>query len=382
MIAPTDLLKHFTADLGAALALLQVLVEMESCSSDKCAIDRLAEFLAGEFTARGAEAEILPSTTSGNALKAVWRGTGSAHPVMLLGHLDTVWAQGTILERPFALRDGKAFGPGVFDMKSGILLCLLVCGAFREQHQRPAGDVIFFFTPDEESGTAAGLPLLKAAASECRAVLCLEPPLPGGKAKTFRKGAGCFQLRVTGIGAHAGVDHEKGASAILELSYQVARLHRMTRYDCGNTVSVGTIRGGSAVNVVPGQAEAEVDFRFRTLTQGRRLEKRIRQLRPHDSRCSLHWEGGINRPPLERTPEGLALYHKAKAIASAVGMELGEGETGGGSDGSYTAALGIPTLDGLGVEGDGAHAVHEHILIIDIPRRAALLSLLTQELLQ
>jgi glutamate carboxypeptidase len=266
-------------------------------------------------------------------------------------------------------------------MKSGILLCLLVCGAFRDQHQRLAGDVIFFFTPDEESGTAAGLPLLQAAVSQCRAVLCLEPPLPGGKAKTSRNGVGSFQLRVTGVGAHAGIDHEKGANAILELSRQVIRLHRMTCYDKGNTVSVGTIRGGSAVNVVPDQAEAEVDFRFRTLAEGQRLERRIRQLHPQDSRCRLQWQGGINRPPLKRTPEGLALYHKAKAIAAAIGMDLGEGETRGGSDGSYTAALGIPTLDGLGVEGDGAHAAHEHILISDIPRRAALLSLLAQELL-
>jgi glutamate carboxypeptidase len=381
MMAPVDLLKHFDVGLGAALALLRVLVEMESCSSDKPAIDRLAVYLAGEFAARGAEAEVLPSATSGNALRAVWRGTGSARPIMVLGHLDTVWPRGTVVMRPFALREGQAFGPGVLDMKSGILLCLLVCGAFRDQHQRLAGDVIFFFTPDEESGTAAGLPLLQAAVSQCRAVLCLEPPLPGGKAKTSRNGVGSFQLRVTGVGAHAGIDHEKGANAILELSRQVIRLHRMTCYDKGNTVSVGTIRGGSAVNVVPDQAEAEVDFRFRTLAEGQRLERRIRQLHPQDSRCRLQWQGGINRPPLKRTPEGLALYHKAKAIAAAIGMDLGEGETRGGSDGSYTAALGIPTLDGLGVEGDGAHAAHEHILISDIPRRAALLSLLAQELL-
>ena len=381
MMAPVDLLRHFDAGLGAALALLRVLVEMESCTSDKPAIDRLAAYLAGEFGNRGADAEALPSAASGNALRAIWRGTGSARPIMMLGHLDTVWPRGTICVRPFALRDGQAFGPGVLDMKSGILLCLLVCGAFRDQQQRLAGDVIFFFTPDEESGTAAGLPLLQAAAPECRAVLCLEPPLPGGKAKTFRSGAGSLQLRVTGVGAHAGIDHAKGANAILELSRQVIRLQRMTCHDKGNTVSVGTIRGGSAVNVVPDQAEAAVDFRFRTLAEGRRLERRIRQLRPHDSRCSLQWQGGIDRPPLERTPEGLVLYQQAKAIAATIGMDLGEGETAGGSDGSFTAALGIPTLDGLGVDGDGAHAAHEHILVSDIPRRAALLSLLAQELL-
>jgi len=382
MMAPADLVRHFEAGLGDALALLRILVDMESCSSDKPAIDRLAVFLAGEFAARGAQAEVLPSAASGNALRAVRRGAGSARPIMMLGHLDTVWPRGTVAARPFALRDHRAFGPGVLDMKSGILLCLMVCGALRDQQRLLAGDVIFFFTADEETGTASGLPLLRAAASECRAVLCLEPPLPGGKAKTFRKGVGSFQLSVTGIGAHAGVDHEKGANAILELSRQVIHLQRMTCYDRGNTVSVGAIRGGSAVNVVPDRAEAEVDFRFRTLVEGRRLEKRIRQLRPHDFRCSLHWQGGINRPPLERTTAGMALYHEAKAIAAAIGMDLGEGETGGGSDGSYTAALGVPTLDGLGVDGNGAHAADEHILISDIPCRAALLSLLAQELLQ
>ena len=185
---------------------------------------------------------------------------------------------------------------------------------------------------------------------------------------------------MNGISAHAGIDHQKGANAILELSRQVIKLQKMTDYEGGITVNIGMVRGGTAVNVVPGLAEAEIDFRFSTLEDGKRLEKRIRGLRPTDNRCSLQLQGGINRPPLVRTPAVIDLYQKAKAIAASLGMELGEGETGGGSDGSFTAALGIPTLDGLGVDGDGAHAAHEHVLVADIPRRAAMLSLLAQEL--
>ncbi|MBZ5498287.1 MAG: M20 family metallopeptidase [Acidobacteriia bacterium] len=377
-----NLVSYFDANLDEALSLLKCLVEMESYSLDKGGVDRLAQFLAREFENRGAEAEVIPQAASGNALKAVWRGEGSGRPLLFLGHLDTVWPPGTVFERPFAMKDGKAYGPGIYDMKCSLLLCLLVCRAFYEQRLRPERDVIFFFTPDEEIGSAAGLPLFEPIARASRAVLVLEPSLPGGRAKTFRKGVGTFRLRVAGIAAHAGLDPQTGASAILELSRQVLKIQRMTDYERGITLSVGTIRGGSAVNVVPSRAEAEVDFRFSTLADGRRLERRIRRLRPRDARCSFEIEGGINRPPFERTPAVAGLYQEAKALAATIGMQLGEGGTGGGSDGSFTAALGIPTLDGLGVEGGGAHAAHEHILISDVPRRASLLSILAKELLK
>jgi len=382
MMTPPDWLDGFLRSLDADLGLLRQLVELESCSRDKPGIDRLARFLAGEFSACGAEVEICAHAGSGNALRAVWRGSGTGRPILFLGHLDTVWAPGTVAERPFALRDGKAYGPGVFDMKSGLLLCLLVCRALGERRPLLNGDVIFLFTPDEETGSAAGLPLLQSVASSCRAVLCLEPPLQGGKAKTSRKGTGEFHLRVVGVEAHAGIEPEKGASAILELSRQIIKLQKMNRPDRGVSVSVGKMHGGSVVNVVPGLAEADVDFRFSSPAAGWRLAKRIAGLQPVDGRCRLEVAGGINRPPLERTPALADLYHKARAVAASIGMTLGEGGTGGGSDGSFTAALGIPTLDGLGVEGDGAHAVHEHVLISDIPRRAALLGMLTQELLR
>ena len=318
-----NLVSYFDANLDEALSLLKCLVEMESYSLDKGGVDRLAQFLAREFENRGAEAEVIPQAASGNALKAVWRGEGSGRPLLFLGHLDTVWPPGTVFERPFAMKDGKAYGPGIYDMKCSLLLCLLVCRAFYEQRLRPERDVIFFFTPDEEIGSAAGLPLFEPIARASRAVLVLEPSLPGGRAKTFRKGVGTFRLRVAGIAAHAGLDPQTGASAILELSRQVLKIQRMTDYERGITLSVGTIRGGSAVNVVPSRAEAEVDFRFSTLADGRRLERRIRRLRPRDARCSFEIEGGINRPPFERTPAVAGLYQEAKALAATIGMQLG-----------------------------------------------------------
>ncbi len=380
MFTPADLLSYFGADLDPSLLLLRRLVELESNSSDKKGIDLLAEFLAREFNSRGAGAEVMRLPASGNALKATCKGTGSSRPVLFLGHLDTVWPAGTLAARPFTLAEGRAYGPGVYDMKGGILLCLLVCSALHERRIHSGCDVIFFFTSDEETGTAAGLPLLRRIVEGCRLVLCLEPPLPGGGVKTSRKGVGQFHVAVSGVAAHAGVDHERGANAILELCRQVVKLHRMTDYERGITVNVGTVRGGSAANVVPDSAGAEVDIRFCKLRDGRSLEKRLRKFRPFDARCRMELTGGINRPPLERTSAILGLYNRAKAVAAGIGMELGEGDSGGGSDGSFTAAMGIPTLDGLGVDGGGAHAVNEHILINDLPRRAALLSLLAQEL--
>jgi len=297
---------------------------------------------------------------------------------MSLGHLDTVWPCATFAARPFRLDLGRAFGSGVFDMTGGLLVCILACQAFREKKIDPGKDVVFFFTSDEEIGTESGFAHLKSEAPACRAVLCLEPPLPGGKAKTFRKGVGEYRLLVEGVAAHAGVDHEKGANAIVELSRLVIQVQALTDYARGITLNVGKIGGGSATNVVPARAEANVDFRVATHEDSRWLQAQIHALKVADPRCILHIEGGLKRPPLERTPGVVDLFEKARHIASCMGMDFGEGSTGGGSDGSFTAAMGIPTLDGLGVEGDGAHALHEHIVIEDIPRRAALLAQLVR----
>jgi glutamate carboxypeptidase len=379
MSDPRALIAFFETGLEDAVALLGRMVGFESGSEDKNDVDRLGEFLAGEFRLRGAEPTIIPVATRGNILKVEWKTGSAVPPVLVLGHLDTVWPAGTIRERPFRVTGDRAFGPGIFDMKSGILLCLLACEALR--HDAKVGsDVVFLFTSDEEIGTEAGLPILQSEAQSCGAVLCLEPPLLGGNAKTFRKGVGDITIRVEGRASHAGLDHEKGANAIVELARHLMELQGHTDYDRGLTVSVGKIRGGSAVNVVPAEAEAAIDFRFATLADGEWFQQHVRDIQPHDSRCALHVSGGINRPPLERTPAVVELFETAREIARSLGMDLGEGPSGGGSDGSFTAAMGIPTLDGLGVEGANAHGINEHVFVSDIPRRAALLTLLVQSL--
>jgi glutamate carboxypeptidase len=380
MSEPDGLLSMFQRGLEDDLELLRRMVELESCSDDKPGIDRLVDFVSGEFQARGAGCSVFQVPSRGNILKAVWKSGSAAKPVMLLGHLDTVWPAGTLRERPFRVEGGRAYGPGIFDMKASILLCLLVCEALARENAPPPADVVFFFTSDEETGTETGLPFLQAEAVKCAAVFCLEPPLPGGRAKTSRKGVGDFSIEVRGIPAHAGLDHEKGANAIVELARHLIQLQALTDYDTGTTVSVGTIRGGTASNVVPARAEASVDFRAATVADARRVEAQVRSIRPIDTRCTIQVNGGLNRPPLERTPAVVELFETAREIARKIGMDLGEGPSGGGSDGSLTAAMGIPTLDGLGVQGDGAHAAGEHILIEDIPRRAALLTHLVKSI--
>jgi glutamate carboxypeptidase len=370
-----DILAYFKPLIPEAVCRLGQLVEMETHSADKGAVDALAAHLGEMFEAEGCRAEVLSCPSRGNTLRVSWRaGAGAnARPVLLLGHLDTVWPPGTIRARPFRVENEKAFGPGVYDMKAGLLLSLLVSRALKEGKSRPGRDVLFLFTGDEEIGTAEGLPHLEKTARDCEAVLCLEPPLAGGRAKTFRKGVGCFRLHVAGLSAHAGVEPEKGADAILELSRQVLRLHELNDRERGTTVTVGVIKGGTASNVVPSEAEAEIDVRVASVGEGALIESKIGALKSFDPRCRLTVAGGMNRPPLERTPAVVELYLKARSAALELGMDLGEGGTGGGSDGSFTAAMGIPTLDGLGVEGGGAHSPEEYIEVGDIQRRAALL---------
>jgi glutamate carboxypeptidase len=356
-----------------AVCLLKTLVECESHSLDKAGVDDLASLLAGEFELRGAAVRLLDCRSRGNALRADI-GCSEAAPVLLLGHLDTVWPRGTTTRRPFRVEAGRAFGPGVFDMKAGLLLCLLVCDAVESRWVQVRRPIRFLFTADEELGTETGIEHLRTAADGCAAVLCLEPPLPGGAAKTSRKGVGVFRIRVRGLAAHAGVNHERGANAIVELSRQLVHLQEMTDYSRGTTLSVGTVRGGLAANVVPDEAEASVDFRVSSLEDADVLVRAAKTLQPVDRRCTIEVEGGLERPPLVRNASVIALFETARSAALESGFVLKEGSTGGGSDGSFTAAMGIPTLDGLGVEGDGAHAEHEHVLIEDIPRRAAFLA--------
>jgi glutamate carboxypeptidase len=312
--------------------------------------------------------------------RATFGHPSQAAPVMLLGHVDTVWPRGTLARRGFRVADGRAYGPGVFDMKSGVALMVAALEAIPDLGLQPPHPLKILLTCDEESGSTTSRQLIESEAAECAAVLVLEPSLPGGAAKTERKGFAIYEIVVHGVAAHAGLDPDKGVSATTELAHQLLALQRLEDRAAGVSVNAGVIRGGTSPNVVAAEARAEVDVRFRTLSQAAEIARRIEALTPVLDGARLEIRGGINRPPLERTAGVSALFEQARAVAADLGFDLGEGSSGGASDGNLTAALGVPTLDGLGVEGDGAHAEHEHILLADLPRRAALLTALLTRL--
>jgi glutamate carboxypeptidase len=281
-----------------------------------------------------------------------------------------VWPLGTLAARPLRRQGDALYGPGAFDMKGGLVVALFALRALLRRGPLPP--VTVFFTPLEEVGCEPYRALMEDEMRRSAAVLDFEPAWPGGAVKTQRKGAGSVLLRARGRAAHAGADFEKGANAIVELSRKVLEASALTDVIRGITVNVGVVRGGLRPNVVPDLAEAEIDFRVRTLEDGRRVEELLRAMRPQDPRVTLEVEGGLNYPPLERTPQVLSLYEQARAVAAEMGMHLDEISTGGASEASFAAALGRPTLDGLGPDGDGAHADHEHVLVSSMPPRVAL----------
>ncbi len=355
-----------------AIAVIEDLVRLESPSGDVAALNRCGAALAHHMTALGGRVTPIAAAGAGDHLRAEF-GTGESQ-VLVLGHFDTVWPIGQLEHMPVRHDDGRLYGPGTFDMKAGIAQALLAVRAIVETGRRRPHRLVMLWTTDEEIGSTSSRGLIEAEARRSRAVLVLEPSLPGGALKTARKGVGDFRVRATGIAAHAGVDPTRGASAIHELAWQVTRLTELTDLDAGVTVNVGLISGGRRSNVIADVAEAVVDVRIPTMADASRVTSAITQLVARDGRVQLEVSGGIDRPPLERTAQVAALFDLASVIAADMGRTLAEGSTGGGSDGNYTAALGIPTLDGLGAEGDGAHALHEHVLVESLAFRAALVA--------
>lgn len=347
--------------------LLRELVEIESPSSDPAAVARLAQRLVAEIEPLGLETTLVPVAGGGPLLRAV---SGGERPVMLLGHLDTVWPVGRLRSRPLRADGDALYGPGAFDMKGGLVVALFAVRALLEAGARPP--VCLFFTPLEEVAGEPYRGLMEAEMRGSRAVLGFEPAWPGGAVKTERKGSGSMVLRARGRAAHAGGDFEKGVNAILELARKTLQASALTDLPRGVTVNVGLVRGGVGSNVVPDLAEAEIDFRVRTIEDGDRIEKALKALRADDPRVTLEFEGGMHYPPLERTAAVLALYEQARAVAAEMGMKLDEISAGGASEAAFAAALGLPTLDGLGPDGDGAHADHEHVLLSSMPERVAL----------
>jgi len=374
----TELLEFLHSRQSEQIELLRRLVEFETPSDRKDLVDRFVDDLVGLYEETGAAARVIPAARAGNLCLVELPGQGK--PVLILGHTDTVYAEGTLARQPFQVADGRISGPGVFDMKAGIAVTLELCRARQQQLWHPKRPIWILWTSDEEVGSQIGRPHLEALARPTEAVLVLEPPLPGGRAKTGRKGVGEFELKVFGRSAHAGIAPEEGINAIEELAHQIVRLQKMSNRQQGAQVTVGMARGGTRTNVVPAEAQATIDFRFATAEVGRRLVTEISRLEPVLKGARLEITGGINRPPLERTPAVVELFGKAQQAAAELGWRLDEGSTGGGSDGSFTAALGIPTLDGLGIDGHGAHAVDEHILLEDFPRKAATLGRLIENL--
>ena len=368
-----DLLPHLQQQLPEALSFLEQMVSMESPSPDKLLVDLFARFTGSKFQEAGGEVDYVPASGFGDHLRVRFTSK-SKDRILLLGHTDTVWPAGEIQKRPFRIDGGRALGPGVFDMKAGILLMWMAVGALKRIRGGFSKSVSILLTSDEEIGSNSSRALIESEASQCQAVFVLEPSLPGGVLKTARKGVGRFTVKAIGKAAHAGIDPAKGINAIEELSRQIIKLHTMTVMGRGTTVTVGVAQGGTRSNVVPAEAVAEVDVRIASVEEAARITAAIEGLSPELPGARLEIRGSINRPPMERTVETERLFEIAKKIASRMGIDLKEGSTGGASDGNLTSALGIPTLDGLGAIGDGAHAVDEWVDVESLPHRAALIA--------
>jgi glutamate carboxypeptidase len=367
-----SIIDHLVKQQDSMIAMLRDLVEMESPSQDALAVHRLAKYMADRFARIGADAEFL-QPKAGDHLRASW-GSGTEQ-VLVLCHLDTVWPVGELAKRPFRIEDGRAYGPGVYDMKGGIVQAFFALKALIDLNLRPDSRIVFLCNTDEETGSVSSRALIEKEALRSRFVLVPEPASgPGGAVKLTRKGWGIYHLTVTGRTAHAGSDHEKGISAVTELAYQILKLQALTDYSTGTTVNVGVITGGTVVNVVPDKAEARIDLRAASLDELERAEQAILGLVPVTQGAILEVTGRMNRPPLEATDRNMRLYRRAKAIAADLGMELPGTHVGSVSDGNFTSFVGVATLDGLGAVGDGAHAAHEYLELTAMASRAALIA--------
>lgn len=354
------------------------LVLLESPSDDKQAADACADAVEQMAEDLGARVRRHRQRTFGDILEIRFGASGPGRkkdaPLMLLGHLDTVWPMGTLAKMPFRIAEGRVWGPGTLDMKAGVSMAITAIENLRtiEAEYRP---IVMLLNCDEEVGSPVSRPFTEKLARDCAAVFVLEPAQGmSGAYKTARKGVGDYTVRVKGVAAHAGVDFERGHSAIGELAHQLEAIRAFTELDRGLTVNPGVIRGGTRTNVVAAEAEAEIDVRIARAKDAARIEKKFRRLRVRDRRCVLDVEGGMNRPPMERSRATVALFQGAQELAAGLGFCLEEAATGGGSDGNFTAAMGVPTLDGMGAVGEGAHASHESVLLKDLVPRTALLA--------
>ncbi len=375
---PGDILHLLKPRLPQMLAALRRFVTAESPSLEKAAADRCCRVIAEEWNRHGARAERIAQKHRGDVLRIIHAPGKSrtSGQLLVLGHYDTVYSTGTLAGMPFRVRGGKAYGPGTFDMKAGIVQALFALQALQRVEIPLRKRIVFLWTSDEEIGSESSRKFFEAEARRSDAVFVLEPSFgPRGLLKTARKGVGEAELIVHGRASHAGLAPQEGINAIHELAQQLARVEKWNDLRRGVTINAGIIEGGTRTNVIPELARAFLDLRALRVSDMRRLERRLHALRPLQRGARLEITGGFNRPPLERKMS-TALFARAHSLAKQMNLSLGECTVGGGSDGNFTAALGIPTLDGLGAVGDGAHSSREHVFIDTMPARAALLAAL------
>jgi glutamate carboxypeptidase len=375
----SDPVAHLLKSRDSIVKDLRSFAEMESPSDDKRRMDHFEEFLADFVKSRlDARLETIEQPVYGRHLRAELGPHGGTRPILVLGHFDTVWPAGTLEKMPFRIDGPLAYGPGVLDMKAGLVIGIHALAALQESMLLSA-PVVFLFTSDEELGSPSSRALIEAEARRASTALVLEPAAAGA-VKTARKGVGIFHVDVEGLAAHAGSNPELGVSAIDELARIILDLHALTDPTTGTTVNVGVVRGGTRPNVTAATATAEVDLRVTNTAEAQRLEELILGLKPHNPKAGIVVTGGINRPPMERTPGVAQLYGKARTVAKSLGFDLAEAAVGGASDANFVTPLGIPVMDGLGAVGDGAHATHEHVEIDSLPIRAALFAGLILEI--
>jgi glutamate carboxypeptidase len=361
------------------LAELETWVRLETPTTDPAAVNRLMDLAEGELGRAGAALTRIPGR-NGFGDNLVARTPGEGAPVLVAGHLDTVWSHGTLDAMPYQVNGARAHGPGIYDMKAGSFLAFHAVRSILLQRVKTQRPIVLLLTPDEEVGSPTSRDVIEREAAQAAMVLIPEPAGSGGACVTARKGVGRFVMRVEGVGSHAGGAFQDGASAIVELSHQILALHNMVDLDGGITLNAAPVWGGTRPNVIPSKAGCEIDLRVASAADGERMERAILGRTALTAGCRVTVEGGMNRPPYAENQAIRSLYETARAIAAQVGIALPKQHRGGGSDGNFTAALGVPTLDGLGCTGAGAHASHEHILWRDLAPRAALIAGLLETL--
>ena len=374
--ANRQILAYLREHADDMLADLIKLIDLESPTLHKPSVDTLGAVLADELRGLGADVEVIPKNEVGDIVRARWNpGPGG---VVILSHMDTVWAVGTVAGRPTRVEGNHICGVGAMDMKGGIIIALWALRALRELNHFPAQPISYMFNSDEETGSKHSSAEIESEALSHNIVFVTEPP-QDGKYKTERKGVSHYNITAKGRAAHAGADHARGINAIEEMAHQILAVQAMTDYEIGTTANVGVIKGGTRGNVVPAEASIEINVRARSRANANAIHEQIMRLRAIHPEAKLVIEGGIGVPPMERTPEIAALFKRAQGLAADMGIEIGEGSTGGGSDGNKTAALGVPTLDGMGIVGDGGHAITEYGEIDSMPERAAIMAAMLRE---